>query len=149
MTCVRTLLRRKGTATEDGLSATVRVDRDPRVLAARMRRGEIAVIDAVDLDRTAASLLVGAGAAAVVKAKEVEVILISVRASARVADGSTVTRLVLMMASMLNIDRPLISCRFSSSHIQSSPGAGARYCEKHLQTRFRPGSSNELPTDEY
>ena len=68
MTCVRTLLRRRSTATEEGLTATVRVDRDPRVLAARMRRGDIAVIDAVDLDRSAAALLVGAGAAAVVNA---------------------------------------------------------------------------------
>jgi uncharacterized membrane-anchored protein len=68
MTCVRTLLRRKTTATDEGLTATVRTDRDPRVLAARMRRGEIAVIDAVDLDRSAAALLVGAGAAAVINA---------------------------------------------------------------------------------
>lgn len=68
MARVRTLLRRKSTAAEDGVRGAARVDRDPRVLAARLRRGDVAVIDAIDLDRSAAALLVGAGAAAVVNA---------------------------------------------------------------------------------
>ncbi len=52
----------------DGLTGPVRIDRDPRVLTARLKRGDIAVIDAVDLDRAAAGELVAAGVAAVVNA---------------------------------------------------------------------------------
>ena len=66
MAQVKTLLRRSRTAPVDGLTGPVRIDRDPRVLAARLKRGDIAVVDAVDLDRAAAGDLVGAGVAAVV-----------------------------------------------------------------------------------
>ena len=65
---VKTLLRRSRAAQADGLSGPARVDRDPRVLAERLRRGDIAVIDAVDLDRVAARMLVAKGVAAVVNA---------------------------------------------------------------------------------
>jgi uncharacterized membrane-anchored protein len=68
MSWVKTLLRRSRAATVDGLTGPARVDRDPRVLAERLRRGDIAVIDQVDLDRATASLLVSKGAAAVVNA---------------------------------------------------------------------------------
>jgi uncharacterized membrane-anchored protein len=66
MAWVKTLLRRGRTTAAVGLTGTARIDRDPRVLAARLRPGDVAVIDAVDLDRAAASDLVSAGVAAVV-----------------------------------------------------------------------------------
>jgi uncharacterized membrane-anchored protein len=68
MTRVRTLLRRSRAAAPDGLVGAARIDRDPRAVAGRLRRGDIAIIDQVDLDRTAAGLLVAAGAAVVVNA---------------------------------------------------------------------------------
>lgn len=66
MARVKTLLRRSRATPTDGVSGPARVDRDARVLAGRLRRGDIAVIDHVDLDRATASLLVGKGVAAVV-----------------------------------------------------------------------------------
>jgi uncharacterized membrane-anchored protein len=68
MAQVKTLLRRSSTKPAEGIVGPVRVERDPRVLAGRLRRGDIAVIDQIDLDRDSASLLVRAGAAAVVNA---------------------------------------------------------------------------------
>lgn len=68
MASVRTLLRRSRAAALDGVTAPARIDRDARTVATRLRRGDIAVIDQVDLDRTSAGLIVGAGAVAVVNA---------------------------------------------------------------------------------
>jgi uncharacterized membrane-anchored protein len=65
---VKTLLRRSSSAVQEGVSGVVRVERDPRVLAGRLRRGDIAVIDRIDLDRDSATLLVQRGAVAVVNA---------------------------------------------------------------------------------
>ncbi len=50
------------------MTGVCRVDRDPRVLAGRLRRGDIAVIDRVDLDRATAALLASTGVSAVVNA---------------------------------------------------------------------------------
>lgn len=68
MTRVRTLLRRSRAAAPDCLTAAVRVDRDVRALAPRLRRDDVAVIDQVDLDRRSAGLIVAAGAVAVLNA---------------------------------------------------------------------------------
>lgn len=68
MAQVKTLLRRSSTTPAEGIVGPVRVERDPRVLAGRLRRGDIAVVDQIDLDRDSASLLVHAGVAAVVNA---------------------------------------------------------------------------------
>lgn len=67
MATVKTLRRSRATQAA-GLTGPARIDRDPRVLAGRLRRGDVAVIDAVDLDRTAARLLVEKGVAVVVNA---------------------------------------------------------------------------------
>lgn len=65
---MKTLLRRSRTEAPDGLVGVVRLDRDARVLAGRLHRGDIAVIDHVDLDRQTAGLLVSRGVAAVLNA---------------------------------------------------------------------------------
>ena len=65
---MKTLLRRSSSTPADGLDGCVRVDRDPRLLAGRLRRGDIAVIDRLDLDRDSASALVERGVVAVVNA---------------------------------------------------------------------------------
>lgn len=65
MASVKTL-RRSRPVKASGLTGPARVDRDPRALAGRLRRGDVAIIDAVDLDRATARLLVEKGAAAVV-----------------------------------------------------------------------------------
>jgi uncharacterized membrane-anchored protein len=65
---VKTLLSRSRAVPADGLVGPIRIDRDPRLLAGRLRRGDIAVIDQVDLDRHTASLLVDKGVVAVVNA---------------------------------------------------------------------------------
>lgn len=62
---MKTLLRRSRTEAPDGLVGVVRLDRDARVLAGRLHRGDIAVIDHVDLDRQTAGLLVSRGVTAV------------------------------------------------------------------------------------
>lgn len=67
MADVRTLRRSRADA-PSGIIAPVRVDRRSRAAAERLRSGEIAVIDHVDLDRATAALIVSAGAAAVVNA---------------------------------------------------------------------------------
>src|SRR3954447_8249314 len=51
-----------------GLVGTARVDRRTRALLPRLRPGDIAVVDHVDLDRATAQALVDAGVVAVVNA---------------------------------------------------------------------------------
>src|SRR5919197_6466966 len=51
------------------VTGTVRLDRRTKRLVGRLRPGEIAVIDHVDLDRVAADSLVATGVAAVLNAK--------------------------------------------------------------------------------
>lgn len=65
---MRTLLWRANPQATGDVVGTVRVDRDLRALAGRLREGEFAVIDRVDLDRQSAELLVSAGARAIVNA---------------------------------------------------------------------------------
>jgi uncharacterized membrane-anchored protein len=62
-------LRRTRPAESGVISGAVRLDRRTKRLAGRLRPGEIAVIDHVDLDRLAADSLVAAGVAAVLNAK--------------------------------------------------------------------------------
>lgn len=51
-----------------GLVGTARVERRTRVLLSRLRPGDLAVIDHLDLDRATAQALVDAGVVAVVNA---------------------------------------------------------------------------------
>ncbi len=51
-----------------GLAGPARVDRDTSALLKRVRAGDVAVLDQIDLDRPTADALVAAGAAAVVNA---------------------------------------------------------------------------------
>jgi uncharacterized membrane-anchored protein len=63
-------LRRRTRIAEPGIVVgTARLDRRTKRLVGRLRPGEIAVIDHVDLDRVAADSLVAAGVAAVLNAK--------------------------------------------------------------------------------
>jgi uncharacterized membrane-anchored protein len=62
-------LRRTRPAEPGVISGAVRLDRRTKRLVGRLRPGEIAVIDHVDLDRVAADSLVAAGVAAVLNAK--------------------------------------------------------------------------------
>src|SRR5688572_33137104 len=62
-------LRRTRSAEPGTLAGTARLDRRTKRLVGRLRPGEIAVIDHVDLDRVAADSLVAAGVAAVLNAK--------------------------------------------------------------------------------
>jgi uncharacterized membrane-anchored protein len=62
-------LRRTRPAEPGGIAGVVRLDRRTKRLVGRLRPGEIAVIDHVDLDRVAADSLVAAGVAAVLNAK--------------------------------------------------------------------------------
>jgi uncharacterized membrane-anchored protein len=62
-------LRRTRSAEPGVITGAVRLDRRTKRLAGRLRPGEIAVIDHVDLDRLAADQLVAAGVAAVLNAK--------------------------------------------------------------------------------
>jgi uncharacterized membrane-anchored protein len=62
-------LRRPRAAEPGVLSGAVRLDRRTKRLVGRLRPGEIAVIDHVDLDRVAADSLVASGVAAVLNAK--------------------------------------------------------------------------------
>jgi uncharacterized membrane-anchored protein len=63
------MLRRTRPAEPGVTSGAVRLDRRTKRLVGRLRPGEIAVIDHVDLDRVAADSLVAAGVAAVLNAK--------------------------------------------------------------------------------
>src|SRR6476469_4298547 len=62
-------LRRTRTAEPGMLAGTARLDRRTKRLVGRLRPGEIAVIDHVDLDRVAADSLVAVGVGAVLNAK--------------------------------------------------------------------------------
>src|SRR5215468_12029706 len=62
-------LRRPRVAEPGLMSGTVRLDRRTKRLVGRLRPGDIAVIDHVDLDRVAADSLVAVGVAAVLNAK--------------------------------------------------------------------------------
>lgn len=61
-----TSLRRSRLGVPPGITGTARLDRRTKNLAKRIRPGEVAVIDHVDIDRGAAMALVEAGVAAVV-----------------------------------------------------------------------------------
>ncbi|GAA0914249.1 putative cytokinetic ring protein SteA [Virgisporangium aurantiacum] len=63
------MLRRTRTAEPGQVVGTVRLDRRTKRLAGRLRPGDIAVIDHVDVDRVAADSLVAAEVAAVLNAK--------------------------------------------------------------------------------
>src|SRR5256885_1451262 len=63
------VLRRSRSAEPGIVSGTVRLDRRTKRLVGRLRPGDIAVIDHVDLDRVAADSLVAVGVAAVLNAK--------------------------------------------------------------------------------
>jgi uncharacterized membrane-anchored protein len=63
-----TLRRGRASETEPGVAGTVRVDRRTKNLTKRLRPGDIAVIDHVDVDRVSADSLVACKVAAVVNA---------------------------------------------------------------------------------
>ncbi len=63
------VLRRSRSAEPGVVTGTVRLDRRTKRLVGRLRPGDIAVIDHVDLDRVAADSLVAVGVAAVLNAK--------------------------------------------------------------------------------
>jgi uncharacterized membrane-anchored protein len=65
---IGTLRRTRSQETGPGVSGTVRLDRRTKNLTKRLRPGDIAVIDHVDIDRVAADALVGCRVAAVVNA---------------------------------------------------------------------------------
>lgn len=65
-----TRLRRTRSKTPNGLVAPVRADRRTKNLTKRLRPGDIAVIDHVDLDRISAEALVNCGVSAVVNVAE-------------------------------------------------------------------------------
>jgi uncharacterized membrane-anchored protein len=65
---IGTLRRGRASETEPGLSGTVRVDRRTKNLTKRLRPGDIAVIDHVDIDRVSADSLVACKVGAVVNA---------------------------------------------------------------------------------
>jgi uncharacterized membrane-anchored protein len=65
---IGTLRRSRAQETEPGVSGTVRLDRRTKNLTKRLRPGDIAVIDHVDIDRVSADSLVAAGVGAVVNA---------------------------------------------------------------------------------
>ncbi len=62
------IARKSATPPAPGTSGTARVDRNPRQLLGRVRPGDVAVIDHLDLDRATAQALVDAGVAVVVNA---------------------------------------------------------------------------------
>jgi uncharacterized membrane-anchored protein len=62
-------LRRSRSADPGVIAGTVRLDRRTKRLVGRLRPGDIAVIDHIDLDRPAADSLVAVGVAAVLNAK--------------------------------------------------------------------------------
>src|SRR5512133_2244025 len=65
---MRLALRRRTDTALPGVTGVARVDRRAEVLVPRLRRGEIAVLDQVDLDRATADALVAAEVAGVVNA---------------------------------------------------------------------------------
>lgn len=64
-----TTLRRSRAADPGMITGTVRLDRRTKRLVGRLRPGDVALIDHVDLDRVAADSLVASGVAAVINAK--------------------------------------------------------------------------------
>jgi uncharacterized membrane-anchored protein len=62
-------VRRTRTVEPGGMAGTARLDRRTKRLVGRLRPGDIAVIDHVDIDRVAADSLVAVGVAAVLNAK--------------------------------------------------------------------------------
>src|SRR3954467_3394620 len=62
-------LRRTRSADPDAVTGTARLDRRTKRLTGRLRPGDVAVIDHVDIDRVAADSLVAVGVAAVLNAK--------------------------------------------------------------------------------
>src|SRR5258707_15169540 len=61
---------RRARSTEPGvITGTARLDRRTKRLVGRLRAGDVAVIDHVDIDRVAADSLVAVGVAAVLNAK--------------------------------------------------------------------------------
>src|SRR5512133_523318 len=65
---MRLALRRRTDTALPGVIGVARVDRRAEALLPRLRRGDIAVLDRVDLDRATADALVAAGVAGVVNA---------------------------------------------------------------------------------
>ena len=63
------VLRRRRSADLPGVSGVVRIDRRTKNLTKRLKPGEIAIIDHVDLDRVSAEALVACGAGAVVNVR--------------------------------------------------------------------------------
>lgn len=63
-------LRRPPRAADTGVVGVARLDRRTKSLARRLRPGDIAVVDHVDMDRTSAEALVEAGVVAVVNAAQ-------------------------------------------------------------------------------
>jgi uncharacterized membrane-anchored protein len=62
-------MRRRRSVDLPGVSGVARVDRRTKNLTKRLRRGDIAVIDHVDLDRVSAEALVACGAGAVINVR--------------------------------------------------------------------------------
>jgi len=65
---IGTLRRTRGSDTESGTAGTARLDRRTKTLTKRLRPGDVAVIDHVDIDRVSADALVACQVAAVVNA---------------------------------------------------------------------------------
>jgi len=63
-------LRRRRADGHSGVSGTVRLDRRTKNLTKRLRPGDIAVVDHLDIDRVSAEALLNAGVAAVINARE-------------------------------------------------------------------------------
>jgi uncharacterized membrane-anchored protein len=66
----RSRIRRKASDDLPGVTATARLDRRTKTLASRLRPGDIAIIDHLDLDLTGADALIGRQVAAVVNAAQ-------------------------------------------------------------------------------
>ncbi len=58
-------VRNRSSLPQPGLTGTARVDRRTKVLLPRLRTGDVAVLDQLDLDRATAQALVDAGVSAV------------------------------------------------------------------------------------
>ncbi|MFL5976683.1 MAG: hypothetical protein ACJ76G_16305, partial [Solirubrobacterales bacterium] len=63
-----TLRKRPALPTEPGVTGTVRVDPRTKALTKRLRPGDVAVIDHLDIDRVSAEALVACQPAAVLNA---------------------------------------------------------------------------------
>ena len=65
---IGTLRRSRGSDTGSGTAGTARLDRRTKTLTKRLRPGDVAVIDHVDIDRVSADSLVACQVGAVVNA---------------------------------------------------------------------------------